>query len=483
VEEYGYEFSPYRNWFVVRGKDRCTTRVRYDMENFCWYIQFDSVGWHTRHPVSSHVREVSEVVYPYDTYNLTRLIADALMHNWQPNRKRYNEDGTRNTKYWYGVRDWAKEQTAKAIYTRVREQWERIFNDLYEPRYLLALKSVYVNTNRHLHPVMSGVLHSSSPVLWEDVIKYRAAAHAMSFWEDSWTRPNQSNWTSTAYATRVGGLGRSKRRTIMNLPYPMSNTLVSNLRWIHLDRPIFDRIELSWACALFRSFVREFPVDFSDVDHLKHATREDISRAVDKLSKYYDAELGYRPTRSKTLIDMADFIRDGARYDMRVITGSDTVNSAMKKSVDIHRGMARQDDIYRMLNAYKAQQIDPSTETKKPPIDLLDDDCIRFLSTVEEVWAEGALMNHCIDSYADSAVRGFYYIFHIDYQGESATAAVENSGRYVQCLGPYNRVNKASEYGQAVLSRWMKGFAHPPSSVNFNTHWVEDAALALPQGV
>ena len=37
-------------------------------------------------------------------------------------------------------------------------------------------------------------------------------------------------------------------------------------------------------------------------------------------------------------------------------------------------------------------------------------------------------MQHCIGSYADAAVMGDSYLFHIEYEGESASAEVLNSG-------------------------------------------------------
>src|SRR5262249_11461833 len=57
----------------------------------------------------------------------------------------------------------------------------------------------------------------------------------------------------------------------------------------------------------------------------------------------------------------------------------------------------------------------------KPPVPLPEKPGVSFLSTVGEICDEGAKMHHCIASYAQRAVNGFCYLFHIDHDGDMAS--------------------------------------------------------------
>jgi hypothetical protein len=57
---------------------------------------------------------------------------------------------------------------------------------------------------------------------------------------------------------------------------------------------------------------------------------------------------------------------------------------------------------------------------------------VRFLDSVAAIADEGAAMGHCAASYAESAVRGECYLFHVEHDGELATAEVAPDGRVVQ---------------------------------------------------
>jgi hypothetical protein len=75
---------------------------------------------------------------------------------------------------------------------------------------------------------------------------------------------------------------------------------------------------------------------------------------------------------------------------------------------------------------------------------------------VEDVIHEGEEMLHCIGGYWDAAVKGRQYLFHVEYKGEEATAAVSAKDGSVQCLGPSNARNVASDYGTNVLNAWSR---------------------------
>jgi len=75
-------------------------------------------------------------------------------------------------------------------------------------------------------------------------------------------------------------------------------------------------------------------------------------------------------------------------------------------------------------------------------------------------------MNHCVGSrsYIEKAVNGSCYIFHLDYQDQTATVEVDRWGNVVQANGPSNKANVASAYGSKALDDWghqLRSFLEP----------------------
>lgn len=107
----------------------------------------------------------------------------------------------------------------------------------------------------------------------------------------------------------------------------------------------------------------------------------------------------------------------------------------------------------------EARKIKESAErllvkTKLPPIDLPKNPKITFLDTIGAVQEEGVKMGHCISSYGRYAENGQCYLFHIEHDGEHASAEVKSNGVLAQCHGPHNRDNKAVSYGKSQLAKW-----------------------------
>lgn len=82
---------------------------------------------------------------------------------------------------------------------------------------------------------------------------------------------------------------------------------------------------------------------------------------------------------------------------------------------------------------------------------------VRFLSSVGDVVQEGTDMQHCIAKYAEKAVSGHSYLFHVEHQGERASVEVDWYGHVVQACGPKNEDNVATEWGRTVLGKWGRG--------------------------
>jgi len=100
--------------------------------------------------------------------------------------------------------------------------------------------------------------------------------------------------------------------------------------------------------------------------------------------------------------------------------------------------------------------IDVATPTARPPFALPEVAGIRFLATVGEVVEEGQRMGHCIGNYAAAAVAGDCYLFHVDYQGDSASVEVGSDGIVRQAAGPENADNPATRWGKRQLRDWVQ---------------------------
>jgi hypothetical protein len=99
--------------------------------------------------------------------------------------------------------------------------------------------------------------------------------------------------------------------------------------------------------------------------------------------------------------------------------------------------------------------------------EMPDMEGVTFLGTVGAIRQEGKRMGHCVASYADKAVRGESFLFHIKHGKEQATlelSPVENTfnGTYIgkfltvsQVSGPKNSQNGACKYGERVFREWL----------------------------
>ena len=80
---------------------------------------------------------------------------------------------------------------------------------------------------------------------------------------------------------------------------------------------------------------------------------------------------------------------------------------------------------------------------------------ITLFTESDQLFAETELMSHCVKNYVRKAVEGRSYLFHVEYEGEHATAEVSD-GQLVQIKGPKNQQNKACVYGAKALKDWAK---------------------------
>ena len=233
---------------------------------------------------------------------LLEFVARGLMREWRGNEN------------WYGAREWAQQQTAKALARRLREQWLRMLAKI-DPAVLAVQRAVFAAT-------FGGAPLANEPGLYErpylvaDVLRFPAAAvalrnahqlahdHALTRLHRS--RPAQEvrelakslglslhvcavaadEPTPSALLDRLadwkalfsddGEAYRSLNRTLMNLPGRVPHRLVCNLRRMRLERPLTSRLELL-AATLYAGI---------------RAEREDGERRPDQTRLFLHADAG-----------------------------------------------------------------------------------------------------------------------------------------------------------------------------------------------
>lgn len=298
-----------------------------------------------------------------------------------------------------------------------------------------------------------------TPFLVRDVLRYRAAAIALAFVAtDLWPEPPvEGSLPTVAHLRRLmrtwrslfsptGVSYRSLDRTLMNLPAGIAPRRLCELRHVRLERPITNRLELQFlleVIALTRERGRPRPELLRMAMHASEATVRAALRHI------ADATCPLDPSDANHVARAVYYLLDAPPQ------GSTRLDHAARHAVRWHRML------HRHLRAVAAGipfplagEHPPETPTARPPVPLPAAAGVQFLDTVGAVIEESRRMQHCIALYADCAVAGRCYLFHVEHAGESASIEVGADGTLQQAAGPRNRRNRATEWGRRELARW-----------------------------
>jgi hypothetical protein len=263
------------------------------------------------------------------------------------------------------------------------------------------------------------------------------------YWDGIMTPSSISNETGVKYLrdwqalySYDGKPYRSLDRTLMNLPGGIPMHLLWRLGFIKLPRPITNRLELSLVLGYLR-----YEVHNPNWHVIHHARSDQIKTALRNLSDYARIDLNYR--KWWCIQHLAMYLHE---YPYR---HAGNVVGLIDKSIDWHRGFTNQ------RSQQEIQKYDNS-DTATPPMALPEIPGITFLANVSAICQEGARMQHCISKYLRQAVEGRCYLFHIEKDGEEASAMVTYNGDVPQSYGPRDCLNKASVWGARVLRKWSE---------------------------
>jgi hypothetical protein len=417
----------------------------------------------------------------YNFGKLLEFVARGLLREWHP------REG------WYGIRQWAQQQTARALARRLREHWQRLLSRA-DPTVLAVQRAVFAATFGDA-PLFGEPALYQDPFLVRDIVNYPAAAVAV---RNSWALARDlplrrlhhsaearelrdlasrlglevrllaglaqdpdpasqiqrlADWKSLFADT--GESYRSLNRTLMNLPGRLPHRQVCNLRLVHLERPLEERLELL-ALVLYGSLrcAREAAFDGAlegareerpDHTHLfQHAKASELREGMARLAEHLRSPL--RPGKSADVKQFVQFLADYPEGHAGNVVG------LTERTVRWHRDRQQE-----QMDAMRRQH-GADTLTRPPPIPLPDLPGVRFLDTVGGICAEAERMSHCVAAYIDLAVMGNCYLFHVEYRGEEATVEVGFEGKVRQAQGPRNQRNQAARWGKRALNRWAADF-------------------------
>jgi hypothetical protein len=378
---------------------------------------------------------------------LIKKVAESIMSEWEGDKEK-----KKISNIWGmgKLRTWASGKTGKALARRIKEERIHLVEKA-NPTIVAVQKAVFaangIMSNDALDP---DFYDRANPYYIKDIIQYRAAAMTTFDFNEIYTynydRSSILNddWRKVySFDKDVYG---SLRKTLTNLPGGIPINILKNLRQIRLQRPIYSRRELIFmiSCGSHhdwsgRNYNRYIGIS-EDIKHvLLNATADEITRAAKKLGEHRREPINLRKAFNVHFV--AGYIMDAAPALTHNKNGN--VVGLMEKAIEYHRQAS-----------WNSCGIPADTLTALPSLPLPTNKGIIFLKNVREIVEEGEKQHHCIASYARQAVSGNSFLFHIEYAGETASCQVDRWGRVVQCHGPYNRSNKASEWGRRVLNKW-----------------------------
>lgn len=374
-------------------------------------------------------------------YRLTGEIASRLMANWTPVEKDCDHEhcDCHPNSYWRHVGVWVVGRTERAIRGMVHEAWKRTLATI-DPEVLEVQKKVFsVSFGYEEARLVMEPEFYKHPFIVRDVKSYPAAAIAAFLCGRLRSTEKgievMSDWKSLFSPT--GESYRSLNRTLTNLPGGITPALMLKLRRFILPRAITNRLELT-GTILAHSADRH-----RHIRAWSFATEGQIKEAMRRISADCQQELS--PRRWADVESVVSYLGDFPDDHNGNLIG--LTEKAIRWHRDVRRGAIEAD----------LGRFDQDTKLAKPAIPLPGIPGIRFLETVGELCEEGRDMEHCAASYASRAVDGACFLFHVEHEGEKATAEVNWFGQVVQSRGPRNRDNVAAEWGKRELAKWGKG--------------------------
>jgi hypothetical protein len=391
---------------------------------------------------------------------LVQVVAIRLARSWQPPPGR---------KGFPGAVMWVARQIGRGLARAVGAERRRLLAKV--PRQVADVqRRIFASTFGSAWLAETESFYEQ-PYLAHDVVRHRAAAVAVAHVDnlvlgpalrndcpsvagptggESFALSALADWPALFSVT--GRPYRSLNRTLMNLPRVLPSDILCLLARVRLVRPVTHRVGLVALCARAQlTAPRPTVIDDNQIRILQHATADQIRRAIVRVGAHTRRTLN--PRRAEDVSSAMRFLADFPELHGGGLQG------LVDKAIRWHR-RAGANGWLDGLDVF-SEPVGPETRTALPPIPLPDIAGIRFLGSVGDLIEESRRMRHCIAVYAQRAVRGECYLFHVDRGGEQASVEVAADGSVRQAHGPGNVRNAAVAWGTRRLAVWAEGLREP----------------------
>lgn len=367
----------------------------------------------------------------------------------------------------------------------VHQQRARLFARV--PQAVVAVQRAVFDVSWSSHFIAESEALYRDRWLVADLMHYRAAAIALASVDDLWWRLRRRvdgdppDPTAAGIETLLGALSnwrglfsptgtpyRSLDRTLMNLP-PGKLPQLGALGRFRLPRPVTDWPELTALCAYLRHHENWDALTVNHASIIHRADADAIRRAIARIGAHTRRRL--HPRRLNDIVFAMRFVGDYPEAHGGRLGGLVT------KAIRWHVECARRG--YDVLNEHDPLLRRAALPTARPPMFPPSAIGIRFLETVGDLIDESRRMQHCVVHYAEQAVAGDCYLFHVDHAGEEATIQVGRDGSVMQTTGPRNEANGAAVWGRTQLSGWAKRWAIQAATVSGLAHGADSFGADL----
>jgi len=404
----------------------------------------------------------------YSYYPLLDGAIDKIYESWEPEKR--SDNITKD----FIITNYCKRTTGKTLNKKVHEIWKKK-RDTLDPKIVELHKKLFsVSKGTGNWDRVDTIIKRKKTYkyLIDDMIKYPAARIAILHSYGINEYALLQDW-KIAYSEN-GELYTSLNKTLMNFPNGVVYYNALSLGGLRLPEPVTTRLR-AYAYAMIARSTASYRQNSREklIHVVLKSSDEDIKEAIRYMWNYFPNTYTGDFRKVKGIEHAFSLIFD---YPANMI-GDWDIMGLCKRSELYQHNQELQDQIrqqeweaQRLVMQEKnreerekwekEQALIRSSKTALPPIPLPEQDYIGFLDTYNMVVQEGSLMSHCIASYAESAVKGHCYLFHVNYEGEQASVEVNPNGFVNQSYGPRDTINKASEHGRKVLGNWAKKLAN-----------------------
>jgi len=353
---------------------------------------------------------------------------------------------------------WATATGKQKLRRQLYQAWQELLSEC-DPRVVAVQRAMTASCGKCMEPGLAYHIDYGNP----DLKHHAARLYVMRY------GGLPDNWMDTLSPT--GKKYPALTKTLMNLPYGLSGSILDKIAQTQLPTALKDRVQL--IAAVYASQTLANRIATQPATHIKAAVAQfrcEMAR-VNRRPQPSPHMLAMPST--KDVLAAIQYMRDYERAHPQP-KGSNA-NSIMKRAIEWHRTLAAAAQHQAQPNPAQpvpvrlapqttwAQQAKAmggfpgeDTPTKRSACNLESIQGFRRLTTVGDMIAESLAMGHCIATHWSYAIRddGFHEFYHVEYDSTSASLEWDPDHRcVVQCYGPNNTSNAATRWAQKQIRK------------------------------